>query len=194
MRRAELAFVGVVHLILLLVGCHSTATFKSDLAGAWAYTDSKEIYSTTDEDAYIREKDYSKYTMIAGGEVPGEELAIIVRQDGSFDLTRTMYAMLGPGIEGLRNVGDEMTVHNPHSSATGRVLVERSEYTAKRSLISLRFDVEHVNCRAVLLEAELRQGEVVFFRYIERYDPHAQHGVIEYGLIAELRRYNGKRL
>jgi hypothetical protein len=174
-------------LALSVAGCHSTRSDQSALTGAWAFTDSKEIYTVTPENGYRQQQDYSRYATTADGKPAAEQLVTVIRPDGTFDLAYSIYGMLGADVMQLRHAGDQCTVYGFDHAPTGTIRVERSEYTLNYSLMRFRVDMQWGYSGEVLLEARRRQDGIVHFRHVMRSEADGEHGVR--GL---LKPYRGK--
>jgi hypothetical protein len=118
MRSEKLLYLSIVGgLSSALAGCDST-TGRSKLSGSW-YT--RELITRTFyPDGRIE-------TAIDKGKIP----LVVINEDGTFDWTATMLAMLGEEVKNLRQAGDSIT------TAEASVSVVKAKYTPRSSEIEM---------------------------------------------------------
>lgn len=133
LRMHRIVTIALLFLSSLALGCRtSPGAFKSNLVGAWCVVEAKETYVYDSSSGRPPEERVRRRE-------PEERRTpeIIIREDGSFDLSHSVYYMLN----GLRNTGDRCVPDIPGSSDSkpGYVEVIRSKYTPNTSEMELRF-------------------------------------------------------
>lgn len=170
-----LPVASILATMILPFGCRT----ESRLPGAWAFDEIVQSYSLTPGKGRINEEWY-------GDLETGDELAIVIRHDGTFDLGHSMYAMLGPGIERLTQTDQQYVVDSTYTDADGTVKVKSAEYTLKRSYLHLLLDVDYFDATELVFEAKATPNGLSF-RHVVKNGSSEEHV-----FVAKLQRYKGE--
>ncbi len=160
---------------VMATGCQQgTPDHFSRLAGVWYFREG--WYNTTFRDGSVERKtlDYTN-----------DEPHLIIREDGSFDWSKTMWALFGPQVKQLREKGDSATSpFDPHP----RIEVLESKYSPTLSYALVRLTVPHLPDTTVSCEARIGLFRVATYRE-ERSSPDTSENFV---LFAKLGRFEGE--
>lgn len=115
------------------------------------------------EETVERENEPPRTCTITDAPVPPVPIAVI-RTDGTFDLSKTIISVAGPGVALLQKTGDEYPPESKHDDNVPYYEVEFSKYTPQTSLLIIRSHDAAGNSQRFTLSAERRARRVVIYR------------------------------
>lgn len=167
-------------LLFSVTGCQSVLLAgDSRLAGTWAIVEGKEVLASLQLREIPRESDIqvdpSRQTPTA-----------VIRPDGSFDLTHSIFGASGPGIAQLRKVGDQFTPRNDAKGERVYYYVEQSRYTPNSSFMVMSMRHSDETTETLSLSATLLTSGDVAYEETFRGREHKR------SVKATLNRFQGK--
>lgn len=148
---------GICLLSLVGAGCGSPRGVTSELAGTWVMVRTEETVEKENEPPRI-------YT-ITDAPIPPVPVAVI-RTDGTFDLSGTIFSAVGPGIAMLRKTGDQYPADAKPDDNVPYYEVELSKYTPRTSLFVVRSRDANGNSERFTLFAEHRSRREIIYREV----------------------------
>ncbi len=165
--------------MILTAGCRSESRqIRSELAGGWTIVEGKA--TSISHDSLIEQEEEIFLP-------PGRpnELITVIRRDGSFDLSHSVFALAGPEIDRLRKTGDCIRAVSPTGSEIGRIEVVNSRYKPRSSKMTLRVFRDTRPIEVNTFEAEMNSASRVDYRHT-KVDPQ-----VTQILVARLTRLQG---